>query len=95
MGPVFARSVALATEVFLTPTKNIAKCRPRKNPARRTLFRFLGVIFFFCVFMLYAQSIPPADNILQKARVSAGTEETCLIIREVELTENIANTRIK
>ena len=37
-GPVFANKVALATEVFLTPQKKLAKCRPKKNPAKTVGF---------------------------------------------------------
>ena len=44
MGPVFASNVALATEVLLTPTKNKAKCIPRKNPANNILFLFSNEI---------------------------------------------------
>ena len=38
-GLVFANKVALAIEVFLTPQKKHAKCKPKKNPARATWFK--------------------------------------------------------
>ena len=93
IGPVFARSVALATEVFLTPIKNRAKCKPRNIPAKIILLRFSTNIVLVGCFALYNHNIPLADNILQKARVRAGTSETCRITRDVELTEIMATTR--
>ena len=47
-GPVFANNVAFAIEVFLTPQKKLAKCRPKKNPAKTVGFfaEFLSGIVF-------------------------------------------------
>ena len=52
MGPVFASNVALATEVLLTPTKNKAKCIPRKNPANSILFLLFNEISLWGLFIL-------------------------------------------
>tara|TARA_B100001996_G_C18636921_1_gene584036 strand:+ start:59 stop:361 length:303 start_codon:yes stop_codon:yes gene_type:complete len=93
IGPVFASRVALATEVFLTPIKKSAKCKPKKIPAKTILLRFFGNIGTLVFVAPYNHSIPLAVNILQNARVRAGTNETCLITREVELTETMATRR--
>ena len=95
MGPVFASSEALVTDVFLTPTKKRAKCRPRKKPAKtiRVLFSVTIRLCGFCA--LNAHSKPLALNMRQKANVSAGTSATCLITSEVELTEINAKKRIR
>ena len=47
-GPVLLSKVALAIEVFLTPQKKHAKCKPKNKPASATkprdfLFRGFGL----------------------------------------------------
>ena len=94
-GPVFASRVAFAIEVFLTPQKKQVKCKPKKRPAKpvKNKFSFDKDVFFLVI--LYPQRIPLAANILQKAKVKAGTSKRCRITKDVELTDNRAKPSIK
>ena len=94
-GPVLPSKVAFAIEVFLTPKKKQAKCKPKNTPAnitkpRESFFRGFGLIK-----TLYIQRTALAIIILQKAIVMAGTEGSALMTIEVELTENKARIKIK
>ena len=94
-GPVLPSKVALAIEVFLTPQKKHAKCKPKNIPANATGARDSFFSGFGLIKILYIQRTALAIIILQKAIVMAGTEGSALIIIEVELTENKARIKIK
>ena len=94
-GPVLPSKVALAIEVFLTPQKKHAKCKPKNTPANATgnwdsLFNGFGLIK-----ILHNQRTALAISILQKAIVITGTEGSALMTKEVELTETKAKNKIK
>ena len=94
-GPVLPNKVALAIEVFLTPQKKHAKCKPKNIPANTTKPRESLFSGFGLIKRLYIQRTALANIILQKAIVIAGTEGRTLMTRAVELTENKAKTKIK
>ena len=94
-GPVLPSKVALAIEVFLTPQKKHAKCKPKKIPANTTKTRDSLFSGFGLIKTLQIQRITLAIIILQKAIVKAGTEGVALMTREVELTDNKAKNKIK
>ena len=90
-----ANKVALATDVFLTPQKKQAKCKPKNTPASATVPRDSFFSGSGLTKKLYIQRTALAMIILQKAIVIAGTEGSALMIIEVELTENKAKNKIK
>ena len=94
-GPVLPNKVALAIEVFLTPKKKHAKCKPKKTPAIIVKEVFVFERGFSFLIVLYPQRSPLAVNILQKASAKAGKSAKCRIIIEVELTDSRAKPKIK
>ena len=94
-GPVFANKVAFAIEVFRTPQKKQAKCKPKKTPAIIVKEVFVFERGFSFLIVLYPQRSPLAVNILQKARAKAGKSAKCRTTIEVELTDSRAKPKIK
>ena len=94
-GPVLPNKVALAIEVFLTPQKKHAKCKPKNTPANATRARDSFFSGFGLAKILNIQRAALAIIILQKAIVIAGTEESVFMTNEVELTEKRAKIKIK
>ncbi len=87
--------VAEAMLVRRIAVKNDAKWLPKKTPAK-----IMGVLFSFNNFpegfaALYDHSIALAVSILQNAITTAGTIARCLTTRDVVLTDNKANPRIR